>query len=201
MESFIPCVGCGEPLFGLPCRWCTCERCGNDIRDGSCLFCGSRNSFAYELNPNSFNDYSNFSNYPPQPDLSSFDQQNCFNCGDLLGDGSHCERCFCKECGFNRGLCVCDALRAEPTFTFDHDPINYSQNDFFGSRALHDKIDQSVERIEHMCQILMRHTSTLNNTTITTQNGVVHNESSTPTPSPVWEGECETYSIIHQSPH
>ena len=22
---FVPCVGCGEPLFGFPCRWCTCE--------------------------------------------------------------------------------------------------------------------------------------------------------------------------------
>ncbi|WP_254554265.1 hypothetical protein, partial [Salmonella enterica] len=21
MKSFIPCVGCGEPLFGSPCRW------------------------------------------------------------------------------------------------------------------------------------------------------------------------------------
>ena len=62
--DFIPCVGCGEPLFGLPCRWCTCEKCGNDIRDGSCLFCGSRNSFAYDPNQNSFNDSPNFSNYP-----------------------------------------------------------------------------------------------------------------------------------------
>jgi hypothetical protein len=41
--DFVPCVGCGEPLFGFPCRWCTCVQCGNDIQNGSCLFCGSSN--------------------------------------------------------------------------------------------------------------------------------------------------------------
>ena len=58
MESFIHCVGCGEPLYGSPCPWCTCEKCGNDIHNGSCLFCGSRNSYPYDPNLNSFNDSS-----------------------------------------------------------------------------------------------------------------------------------------------
>lgn len=72
--AFIPCVGCGEPLFGLPCRWCTCVQCGNDIRDGSCLFCGSRNSFAYDPNQNSFYDSPNFSNYPSH----SYEQESYY---------------------------------------------------------------------------------------------------------------------------
>jgi hypothetical protein len=53
----------------------------------------------------------------------------CFNCGNPSEEGVFCERCFCKECGFTRGLCMC---YAEPTFTSDYDPnfSNYPQNDF-----------------------------------------------------------------------
>ena len=72
--DFVPCVGCGEPLFGFPCHWCTCEQCGNAIQNGSCLFCGSSNSFSYDPNQNSFNDSLNFSNYPSH----SYEQESYY---------------------------------------------------------------------------------------------------------------------------
>ncbi|GJS96130.1 hypothetical protein Tco_0803098 [Tanacetum coccineum] len=79
MSSFnqLNCFGCGEPIDDVRCRWCTCERCGYDLRDGFCLFCNSRdgNSFAYDPNPNSFNDSQNLSDYPPQP------QYQTYSCG------------------------------------------------------------------------------------------------------------------------
>jgi hypothetical protein len=135
MESSIPCVGYGEPLYGLPCRWCTCERCGNDIRDRSCLFCGSSNSFAYDPNPNSYNNFPKFSDYPLQPDFSSFDQRYCDGCGDSLDPTStYCYRCTCGRCGRNiiDGFCSFCASKAENSYTYDFNPnfSNYAQNDF-----------------------------------------------------------------------
>ena len=117
MESWIPCVGCGEPLFGLPCRWCTCERCGNDIQNGSCLFCGSSNSFAYNPNPNSFNEPPNFSEYPPQPQPSPINQQNCFDCGGPSGNDSFCE--WCGGCPHPEYDC-----RTGDMLVYEHNPYN-----------------------------------------------------------------------------
>nr|GEV37131.1 hypothetical protein [Tanacetum cinerariifolium] len=37
-----------------------CERCGNDLLNGFCSYCNSRNSYVYDSNPNSFD-------YPPDP--------------------------------------------------------------------------------------------------------------------------------------
>ncbi|GJV03613.1 hypothetical protein Tco_1337182 [Tanacetum coccineum] len=79
MLTFVLCVGCGEPLYGHPCQWCTCERCGNDLRDGYCFLCNSRNgnSFTYDLSPNSFDNPPDFSYPPPQPQTYS-----CEFCGN-----------------------------------------------------------------------------------------------------------------------
>ncbi|GKA13765.1 hypothetical protein Tco_0693411 [Tanacetum coccineum] len=86
MSSFnqLNCFGCGEPIDDLCCRWCTCERCGYDLGDGFCLFCNSRdgNSFAYDPNPNSFNDSQNLSDYPPQPEYQTY---SC----ELSGNDAH----------------------------------------------------------------------------------------------------------------
>ncbi|GJU78410.1 hypothetical protein Tco_1275480 [Tanacetum coccineum] len=84
MSTFVRCIGCGEPLYGSPCQWCTCERCGNDLRDGYCFLCNSRNenSFTYDSNPNSFNNPSDFSYPPPQP------QYQTYSC-ELCGNGAH----------------------------------------------------------------------------------------------------------------
>ncbi|GJW85107.1 hypothetical protein Tco_0158252 [Tanacetum coccineum] len=78
------CFGCGGPLDGLLCRRCTCEWCGNNLRNGFCSFCVSRagNSFVYDPNPNSFNDPSNVFTHPPQP------QYETYSC-ELCGNDSH----------------------------------------------------------------------------------------------------------------
>nr|GEX33219.1 hypothetical protein [Tanacetum cinerariifolium] len=76
------CVGCGEPLYGFsPCQWCTCESCGNDMRDGFCLLCNSRNSWIYDPNPNSF-DCPPDSCHPPHP---TYETYSC----DSYGNDSH----------------------------------------------------------------------------------------------------------------
>ncbi|GJT88817.1 ribonuclease H-like domain-containing protein [Tanacetum coccineum] len=64
-------------------------RCGYDLRDGFCLFCNSRdeNSFAYDPNPNSFNDSQNLSDYPPQPQYQTY---SCELCGNDAHYGYDC---------------------------------------------------------------------------------------------------------------
>nr|GEZ25736.1 pre-mRNA splicing Prp18-interacting factor [Tanacetum cinerariifolium] len=77
MSSFVLCVGCGEPLYGFsPCRWCTCERCGIDMRDGFCPLCNSRNSCVYDPNPNSF-DCPPDSYHPPHPTYETYSGDSC----------------------------------------------------------------------------------------------------------------------------
>ncbi|GKD38782.1 hypothetical protein Tco_1258989 [Tanacetum coccineum] len=87
MSTFVRCVGCGEPLYGSPCQWCTCEQCGNDLRDGYCFLCNSwnGNSFIYDSSPNSFDNPPDFSNPPPQPQTYS-----CEFCGNDAHYGYDC---------------------------------------------------------------------------------------------------------------
>nr|GEZ35504.1 hypothetical protein [Tanacetum cinerariifolium] len=67
MSTFILCVGCGAPLYGFHLvNGCTCELCGNNLRDGFCSLCNSRNSCVYDPNPNSF-DFPPDSCHPPHP--------------------------------------------------------------------------------------------------------------------------------------
>ncbi|GJU29752.1 hypothetical protein Tco_1173341 [Tanacetum coccineum] len=89
MSTFVRCVGCGELLYGHPCRWCTCERCGNDLRDGYCFLCHSRNgdSFTYDSTPNSFDNPPDFSYPPPQPQYVPY---SCELCGDDAHYGYDC---------------------------------------------------------------------------------------------------------------
>ncbi|GJW70385.1 hypothetical protein Tco_0127302 [Tanacetum coccineum] len=106
------CVGCGQPCDGFYCYLCTCQQCGVNLINGICLnctygdgkpvtccgcegplnggfcsFCASRagNSFAYDPNPNSFDDSQNLSDYPPQP------QYQTYSC-ELCGNDAHYER-------------------------------------------------------------------------------------------------------------
>nr|GEV63086.1 hypothetical protein [Tanacetum cinerariifolium] len=82
MSTFVLCVGCGEPLYGFsPCQWCTCELCGNDLRDGFCSLGNSRNSCVYDPNPNSF-DCPPDSFHPPHP------TNETYSC-DSYGNDSH----------------------------------------------------------------------------------------------------------------
>nr|GFA08306.1 hypothetical protein [Tanacetum cinerariifolium] len=79
MSSFVLCVGCGTPLYGFsPYRWCTCERCGVDLRDGICPLCNSMNSCAYDPNPNSF-DCPPDSYHPPHPTYETYSGDTCGN--------------------------------------------------------------------------------------------------------------------------
>nr|GEW02878.1 hypothetical protein [Tanacetum cinerariifolium] len=72
MSSFVLCVGCGAQLYGFsPCQWCTCERCGNDLRNRFCSLCNSRNSYVYDPNPNSF-DFPPDSYHPPHPTYETY---------------------------------------------------------------------------------------------------------------------------------
>nr|GFA28494.1 hypothetical protein [Tanacetum cinerariifolium] len=82
MSTFVLCVGCETPLYGfLPYQWCTCESCGNDLRDGFCSLCNSRNSYVYDPNPNSF-DCPPDSYHPPHP---AYETYSC----DSYGNDSH----------------------------------------------------------------------------------------------------------------
>ncbi|GKE59176.1 hypothetical protein Tco_1498361 [Tanacetum coccineum] len=83
------CYGCGGPLDGLLCRWCTCEWCGNNLRDGFCTLCNSRtgNSFIYDSNPNSFDNPPNFYYQTPQPQYESY---SCELCGNDSRHGYDC---------------------------------------------------------------------------------------------------------------
>ncbi|GJY71911.1 hypothetical protein Tco_0475614 [Tanacetum coccineum] len=89
MSTFVRCVGCGEPLYGHPCRWCTCERCGNDLRDGYCFLCHSRNedSFTYDSTMNSFDNAPDFSYPSPQPQYVPY---SCELCGNNAHYGYDC---------------------------------------------------------------------------------------------------------------
>nr|GEW17727.1 pre-mRNA splicing Prp18-interacting factor [Tanacetum cinerariifolium] len=79
MSTFVLCVGCGAPLYGFsPCQWCTCELCGNDLRDEFCSLCNSRNSCVYDPNPNSF-DCPPDSCHPPHPTYETYWDDSCGN--------------------------------------------------------------------------------------------------------------------------
>nr|GEY32377.1 hypothetical protein [Tanacetum cinerariifolium] len=80
-----------------------CERCGNDLRDGFCSLCNSRNSYVYDPNSNSF-DCSPDSYHPPHPIYET-------DSGDSYGNDSH----FGYDC--------------PPRFPLNYEPeLGYIQN-------------------------------------------------------------------------
>ncbi|GJR27603.1 hypothetical protein Tco_1103835 [Tanacetum coccineum] len=91
MSSYngLSCYLCGDPLDGILCRRCSCEWCGNKLNDGFCSYCASKdgNSFAYDPNPNSFDNSPNFSYPPPQP---QFETYSCELCGNDSHYGYDC---------------------------------------------------------------------------------------------------------------
>nr|GEX01532.1 hypothetical protein [Tanacetum cinerariifolium] len=91
MSTFFLCVGYGEPLYGFsPCQWCTYEWCGNDLLDGFCSLCNSRNSCVYETNSNSF-DCPPDSYHPPHP---TYETYSCDSCGNDSHFGHDCQPQF-----------------------------------------------------------------------------------------------------------
>nr|GFB74169.1 hypothetical protein [Tanacetum cinerariifolium] len=71
------CKGCGQPCDDFYCYLCL-------LNGGFCWFCNSRagNSFAYDPNPNSFDDSQNLSDYPPQPQYETYLYELCGNDSD-----------------------------------------------------------------------------------------------------------------------
>ncbi|GKA87171.1 hypothetical protein Tco_0808882 [Tanacetum coccineum] len=116
------CFGCGEPIDDLRCRWCTCERCGYDLRDGFCLFCNSRdgNSFAYDPNLNSFDDSQNLSDYPPQ---SQYQTYSCELCGN---DAHYCYDCPPKVLFGELAEYINSSSWNRPAFYDDDDDDEYT---------------------------------------------------------------------------
>ncbi|GJS14108.1 hypothetical protein Tco_0408580 [Tanacetum coccineum] len=145
MSTFVRCVGCGEPLYGHPCRWCTCERCGNDLRDGYCFLCHSRNgnSFTYDSTPNSFDNPPYFSDPPPQPQYVPY---SCELCGNDAHHGYDCppqvpfvynqDPCFNQNFdyfpqtspSFPQQYPCCENCRG-PHATFECQPMNQNFHD------------------------------------------------------------------------
>ncbi|GJS89299.1 hypothetical protein Tco_0771935 [Tanacetum coccineum] len=82
------CVGCGEPLYGHPCQWCTCERCGNvGEMDNDFIAIQGMGSFTYDSTPNSFDNSPDFSYHPPQPQYETY---SCELCGNDAHYGYDC---------------------------------------------------------------------------------------------------------------
>nr|GEX90164.1 hypothetical protein [Tanacetum cinerariifolium] len=67
-----------------------CERCGNDLVNGFCSLCNSRNLCVYDPNPNSF-DYPPDSYHPPQP---TYETYSCDSCGNDSHFGYDCQPQF-----------------------------------------------------------------------------------------------------------
>nr|GEU85261.1 hypothetical protein [Tanacetum cinerariifolium] len=128
MSTFVLCVGCGTPLYGFsPCRWCTCERCGNDLRDGFCSLCNLRNSCVYDPNPNSFDCPPN-SCHPPHPTYETYS-------GDSCGNDSH----FGYDCPPQFPL----NYEPEPAYiqnytSYPHDSSSFSQQYCANCGGLHE---------------------------------------------------------------
>ncbi|GKA31061.1 hypothetical protein Tco_0717366 [Tanacetum coccineum] len=88
---------CGVNLINGICLNCTygdgkpvtCCGCEGPLNGGFCSFCASRagNSFAYDPNPNSFDDSQNLSDYPPQPQYQTY---SCELCGNDAHYGYDC---------------------------------------------------------------------------------------------------------------
>nr|GEU33044.1 hypothetical protein [Tanacetum cinerariifolium] len=108
------CVGYGQPCDGIYCYLCACQQCGVSLINGICLnftygdgkpvtcceckgplnggFCSffnsrAGNSFAYDPNPNSFDNSQNLSDYPPQPHYQTY---SCELSGNYVHYGYDC---------------------------------------------------------------------------------------------------------------
>nr|GEX38159.1 hypothetical protein [Tanacetum cinerariifolium] len=170
MSTFVLCVGCGEPLYGfLPCQWCTCEWCGNDLLVGFCSLCDSRNLCVYYPNPNSF-DCPPDSYHPQHPTYETYscdsygnDSYFGYDCTPLLPLNYESEPSYienynsypydslsfpqqypcCEDCG---GLSEADHCQP-PQYTVNH-PIVNAHNDLLNSQT------KLMEQITSMCEMV-----------------------------------------------
>nr|GEV35637.1 hypothetical protein [Tanacetum cinerariifolium] len=97
----------GKPLI--------CYECEGPLRGGFCWFCDLRaeTSFAFDPNPNSFDDSQNLSDYPPQP------QYEIYLC-ELCGNDSH----YGYDCPPRFSL----VYEHEPSYNQNYDDNYYPHN-------------------------------------------------------------------------
>ncbi|GKB88540.1 hypothetical protein Tco_0960812, partial [Tanacetum coccineum] len=164
------CVGCGQPCDGFYCHLCTCQQgdvnlingiclnctygdgkpatcygCEGPLNGGFCSFCASRagNSFAYDLNPNSFDDSQNLSDYPPQPQYQTYSCKLCGNDAHYGYDSPpqvpfvyNQDPCFDQNFdnfpqtlpSFQQQILCCENCRG-PHATFECKPMNQNFHD------------------------------------------------------------------------
>jgi hypothetical protein len=146
MDAF--CSYCEEPFFGGLCVWCTCNECGDNIRDGVCLNC---NSHSYDQN--SFNNSSNIPNFYTPPPPSFY----CYNCGNPSEEGRSCGGCFCDGCGYTD--CMCYMPSADTSYAYDSSFNNFPQNDFMSqiraTTVIHFKIHRVLKIVGDRSKILI----------------------------------------------
>ncbi|GKE10432.1 hypothetical protein Tco_1413983 [Tanacetum coccineum] len=191
MSTFVLCVGCGEPLYGHPCQRCTCERCGNDLRDGYCFLCNSRNgnSFIYDSSPNSFDNPPDFSYPPPQPQTYSCefcgnDAHYCYDCPPQVPFIYNPEPCYNQDFNFPQNFqsypqqYPCCENCGGPHETFQCQPLN--QNCYDYNSPSFDQFQPPQYPVIHQpirektCAELLAEEQTANINTQSTQYSVVH---------------------------
>nr|GEY20612.1 hypothetical protein [Tanacetum cinerariifolium] len=172
MSTFVLYVGCGTPLYGFsPCQWCTCESCGNDLRDGFCSLYNSRNSCVYDPNSNSF-DFPPDSCHPPH---LTYETYSCDSYGNDFHFGYDCQPQFplnyesepgyienynsypydsssfpqqypcCEDCEDLPKADHCQPLR----YTVNH-PIFNAHNDLLSSRTM---LMEQMTTLTSMCEM------------------------------------------------
>ncbi|GKD17413.1 hypothetical protein Tco_1206571, partial [Tanacetum coccineum] len=165
----LSCYLCGDPLDGILCQRCSCGWCGNKLDDGFCSYCASKdgNSFAYNPNPNSFDNSPNFSYPPPQP---QFETYSCELCGNNSHYGYDCpsrvplvyepEPCYNQNFSDNyyphdlpsfSQQYLCCAYCGGPHFDYQCQPINetyYEPNPIYDSSGF-DQPQPSQNSVDH----------------------------------------------------
>nr|GFA96086.1 hypothetical protein [Tanacetum cinerariifolium] len=71
--------------------------CGNDLLDGFCSLCDSRNSCIYDPNPNSF-DFPPDSYHPPHLTYETYSCDLCGNDSHVANLSTHPSKCFNSSC-------------------------------------------------------------------------------------------------------
>jgi hypothetical protein len=136
MDTF--CSICGEPFFRGLCVWCTCDECGDNIRDGVCLNCNS-----HTFDQNSFNNSSNIPDFYTPPPPSFY----CYNCGNPSEEGMPCGRCFCDGCGYTD--CMCYTSNAQTSYAYEPSFDCYHQNNFYEPNSYYNGDFQNTSSFEY----------------------------------------------------
>nr|GEX52402.1 hypothetical protein [Tanacetum cinerariifolium] len=124
------------------------QSCGNDLRDGFCSLCNSRNSCVYHPNLNSFD-------FPPDychPPHLTYETYLCDSYGNDSHFGYDCQPQFPLNCGV---VPKSDHYQT-PQYTVNH-PIFNAPNDFLDSQnkitIAQNKIMEQMTQLTSMCEM------------------------------------------------